>query len=107
MLGIGKLRDHACEHRAGDMTRAVTIMIVETYAATILIAGLPAHIDDPHPGVVQMGGEPRRACERRVINRGHDDTCKARPLILVVSKSNRKALFLLLALLGPTEPSAM
>src|SRR5262245_30123179 len=72
MLGIGKLRDHACEHRAGDMTRTVTIMIVETYAATILIAGLPAHIDDPHPGVVQMGGEPRCACERRAINRGHE-----------------------------------
>jgi hypothetical protein len=40
-----------------------------------------------------MGGEPRRACERRAINRGHDDTCKGRALILVVSKSNRKALF--------------
>jgi hypothetical protein len=96
MLGIGKLCYHACEHRAGDMTGTVTIMIVETYAATILIAGLPAHIDDPHPGVVQMGGEPRRACERRAINGGHNDTCKGRALILVVSKSNRKV-FLLLA----------
>jgi hypothetical protein len=78
------------------MTRTVTIMIVETYASTILVAGLPAHIDDPHPGVAEMGGEPGRAYERRAINRGHDDTSQWRALILAASKSNRKALFLLL-----------
>jgi hypothetical protein len=97
--GVREFRDHPCEHRAGNMTRTITIIIVETYAATILVAGLPAYIDDPHPGVAQMGGEPFRAYELRAIDRRHDVTCEWGALMLAASKSNGKALFLLLALL--------
>jgi hypothetical protein len=61
---VGELCDDACEHRAWDMSRKVSIVVVKAYAATILVSGLPAYIDDPHPWVVQMGGKPSRAYER-------------------------------------------